>query len=322
MKKYTIVSNEDHPHDSYKRIAEDFKGTWDGAEMMIDNEDLKLQITSFEYMGGMFVGHLQMNSNTQIIYSNVPNDDENFVVMRIGYSGAYSKKDKYRRFNHDGIFLYNANQLFNIEYPFQISCQWITIRFPLEVFNYFDEGGDSKLRDLLNEEGDWFHYFTLSPKIEGYVNELVKASHNKTKRKYSFLSRALDILGAFKEKMEKGQTTKSNIKIHPDDFSSMVLLKDKILSDFTTPPNLNTLSFELGMSISKLNRNFKAVYQQPILQYFNQHRTEETYRQVKYSDKSLTEIADDLGYSHVGHLSRTFKKQFGYAPSSIRGTLQ
>ncbi|KXX67618.1 AraC family transcriptional regulator [Flammeovirga sp. SJP92] len=322
MKKYTIISNEDAPHESYERIAEDFNGTWDGIELSVDSDDMKLKITSFEYMEGMYVAHLQLHSNTQLIYSNVPNKDRNFVILRIGYSGSYSKKDKFRRFNHDGIFLYNANQLFNIEYPFQISCQWITIRFPLEAFDFFDEGENSKLKELLSVKGDWFHYFTLTPKIEGYVNELVKASSNKTKRKFSYFSRALDILGALKEKMEKGEMTKSNIKIHPEDFSSMVLLKDKILSDFTEPPNLNDLSFELGMSISKLNRNFKAVYQLPILQYFNQHRTEETYRQVKYSDKSLTEIADDLGYSHVGHLSRTFKKHFGYAPSSIRGTLQ
>ncbi|WP_281616418.1 AraC family transcriptional regulator [Flammeovirga sp. SubArs3] len=322
MKNYNIESSEYTPHNSYEILADDFEGTWNGEELEIDNEDLNIKITSFKYMDGMYVGYLNFHSNIQVTFSNEPNDDKHFIILRIGYSGTYSKEDKFRKFNHDGIFIYNANQQFNIEYPYQINCQWVTIRFPLDVFNFFDEGFESKLKKLLSTEGTWFHYFTLDPEIEGYVNELVKSNENKVKRKFSFFSRALDILGALKEKMENDLMTKSNIKIHPDDFSSMVLLKDKILTDYTEPPNLNDLSMELGMSVSKLNRNFKAVYQLPILQYFNQHRTEETYRQVKYTDKSLTEIASDLGYSHVGHLSRTFKKHFGYAPSSIRGTLK
>ncbi|OHX66845.1 helix-turn-helix domain-containing protein [Flammeovirga pacifica] len=321
MKKYQIISNEVAPHEGYAKIASDFEGTWDGVRLNIDNDYLKLFITSFEYMNGMQVAHLNMYSNTELTFKNALKENKKFIIIRIGYSGAYSDNKDYRRFNHDGIFIYNTNQPFNIEYPYQVNSQWITIRFSLEVLEFFDQGIESKFDKLLNNDEPFFHYYTLDPEIEGYINEMIKVEDNKITRKISFFARALDILASLKEKLEKDQLTSSNIKIHPDDFNSMVLLKDQILFDFTQPPNLNDLSRELGMSISKLNRNFKAVYQLPILQYFNQHRIEETYRMVKYSDKSLTEIADDLGYSHVGHLSRTFKKQFGFAPSSIRGTL-
>ncbi|NME71108.1 AraC family transcriptional regulator [Flammeovirga aprica JL-4] len=39
---------------------------------------------------------------------------------------------------------------------------------------------------------------------------------------------------------------------------------------------------------------------------------------MTYSDKSLTEIAFDLNFSHIAHMSKVFKKHYGHAPSELR----
>jgi transcriptional regulator GlxA family with amidase domain len=49
-------------------------------------------------------------------------------------------------------------------------------------------------------------------------------------------------------------------------------------------------------------------------------RLEEIHRRLvdKTNDKSVTEIAHECGWTHLGRLSAAFKQRFGRVPSAIR----
>jgi AraC family transcriptional regulator len=68
-------------------------------------------------------------------------------------------------------------------------------------------------------------------------------------------------------------------------------------------------------SVSKL---FSQVESMTIEQYFILQKIEKVKELLVYGEKTLSEIAWDLGYSNVSHLSAQFKQIIGLAPTQFR----
>ncbi|MGK0443562.1 MAG: AraC-like DNA-binding protein [Bermanella sp.] len=89
-------------------------------------------------------------------------------------------------------------------------------------------------------------------------------------------------------------------------------------------PNHNTLKLSerisdaLHLDYSHLSQVFSAVEGLTIEQYFITQRIEKVKELLVYDEKSLSEIAFDLGFSSVAHLSSQFKKVTGMTPTQFR----
>ena len=91
-------------------------------------------------------------------------------------------------------------------------------------------------------------------------------------------------------------------------------LEKQNLSDF--------LSKTLHKDYSSLSKLFSEVEGITIEQFFILQKIERAKELLVYDEMSLTQIAFDLGYSSVAHLSSQFKKVTGLTPShfkSLRG---
>ncbi|MEO6165953.1 MAG: AraC family transcriptional regulator [Chitinophagales bacterium] len=80
-----------------------------------------------------------------------------------------------------------------------------------------------------------------------------------------------------------------------------VLLSEKLLKDYSFLSNL-----------------FSEVEGQTIEHYFIQLKIEKVKELLMYDEKNLSEIAFQLGYSSVAHLSRQFKQVTGFTPSHFK----
>ena len=78
------------------------------------------------------------------------------------------------------------------------------------------------------------------------------------------------------------------------------------------------LSQHLFHDYTHLSNLFSTVEGVTIEQYFINQKIEKTRELLVYDELTLTEIADRLGYSSVGHLSRQFKKVTGMTPSQFK----
>ncbi|MFT5591828.1 MAG: AraC-like DNA-binding protein [Oceanicoccus sp.] len=98
----------------------------------------------------------------------------------------------------------------------------------------------------------------------------------------------------------------------------------KICLQQLIPPNTkqHTLSKQISDTLhtdySHLSQMFSAVEGLTIEQYFIAQRIEKVKEFLIYDEKSLSEIAFDLGFSSVAHLSGQFKKVTGMTPSVFR----
>lgn len=86
--------------------------------------------------------------------------------------------------------------------------------------------------------------------------------------------------------------------------------------------NLETVAGELGLSYSYLSRIFKRVIKKSFSEYVNYIRITEAQRLLASTEKSITEIAQDVGFSTASYFIDTFKKQVHVTPLKFRSNLK
>ncbi|MCX6145006.1 MAG: helix-turn-helix domain-containing protein [Ignavibacteriales bacterium] len=78
------------------------------------------------------------------------------------------------------------------------------------------------------------------------------------------------------------------------------------------------LSKELGLEYHYLSTLFSSVENVTIEQYIIRQRVERAKELLKYGEMTLSEIAYELGYSSVQHLSNQFKHITGLTPTQFK----
>lgn len=78
------------------------------------------------------------------------------------------------------------------------------------------------------------------------------------------------------------------------------------------------LSRELGFEYHYLSTLFSSVENVTIEQYIIRQRVERAKELLKYGELTLSEIAYELGYSSVQHLSNQFKRITGLTPTQFK----
>lgn len=85
--------------------------------------------------------------------------------------------------------------------------------------------------------------------------------------------------------------------------------------------DLNSVSEECGLSYSYFSRIFKRVMKRSFSEYVNYIRITEAQRLLASTEKSITEIAQDVGFSTASYFIDNFKKQVHTTPMQFRKNL-
>ncbi len=98
--------------------------------------------------------------------------------------------------------------------------------------------------------------------------------------------------------------------------SDLVLqFQDLLEKHYLDRKDLEFFSDQLGVTPAKLNRHLKAELGQTVLQAINERIAIAARVELRSGQKSIKEVAIDLGFEDPLYFSRFFKKQFGSSPS-------
>ncbi|MGD1919859.1 MAG: helix-turn-helix transcriptional regulator, partial [Pleurocapsa sp.] len=128
--------------------------------------------------------------------------------------------------------------------------------------------------------------------------------------------------------MQLAQLAESDLYI----VSSALKLKDvdpiyearDILSQrLENPPSILELAEQVGVSDRTLRRGFSKLFGTTVVGYLNQLRIEQAEILLRTGKLSVAEVANKVGYSHLGHFAAAFKRQFGITPyECLKGKLR
>jgi len=108
------------------------------------------------------------------------------------------------------------------------------------------------------------------------------------------------------------QTTQTRLK--PKEIDCIRNARKILLNDLDNPPNIKTLAQTVGIGDRKLQQGFKEIYGTTVFNYLYNYRLEQAQLMLREGDLSVATVANNIGYTHLGHFSAAFKRKFGMTP--------
>ena len=102
-----------------------------------------------------------------------------------------------------------------------------------------------------------------------------------------------------------------------EDAERVESLREKIQRTPALEYDAPTVAQELGMSVSKLNRVFRAMYATSLHAYVQDKRLECAARLLKEDGMAISEAALKSGYTNMSHFSKAFLKKYGALPKKF-----
>ena len=98
----------------------------------------------------------------------------------------------------------------------------------------------------------------------------------------------------------------------------MLEARARLLASMRTPPTLSELARQVGTNEFRLKRDFKTLFGEPVHAFLLRRRLDHARTLLLDRDRSVKEIAAEVGYAHVSHFSAAFRRRFGVPPTALR----
>jgi AraC-like DNA-binding protein len=98
----------------------------------------------------------------------------------------------------------------------------------------------------------------------------------------------------------------------------MLRARDAIDRDFAEPLDIRTLARIAIVSEAHFIRTFKQTFGETPHRYLQRRRVERAMFMLRESDRSVSEICLDVGFTSLGTFSRTFSEIVGESPTAYR----
>jgi AraC-like DNA-binding protein len=91
-----------------------------------------------------------------------------------------------------------------------------------------------------------------------------------------------------------------------------------LIENFVSPPSLDDLASEVGLSRTSLTAGFRRLLGQSVFDYIQHLRMEHALKLLNEPGSSITQVAYAVGYNHASSFSVAVQRHFGASPSELR----
>lgn len=170
-----------------------------------------------------------------------------------------------------------------------------------------------EVKDALCWKFNYTIYHTAAPLLlpfQGIIQELAirEAWQEEVCRGY------LAALGAALSRLSCARREEHALGRDPRAERALRLLTSRI----EYPWRLTELARLCGVSVPHLIEVFRQEFGETPMRRLKRLRLEEAWRQLRQTNKTVTDVAYDLGFSSSQHLSRSFREVFGVPPTDLR----
>jgi AraC-like DNA-binding protein len=98
----------------------------------------------------------------------------------------------------------------------------------------------------------------------------------------------------------------------------MLRARDAIDREYARPLDIRALAKIAAVSEAHFIRTFRATFGETPHRYLQRRRVERAMALLRLTDRSVTDICFDVGFTSLGTFSRTFRAIVGRSPSAFR----
>lgn len=217
------------------------------------------------------------------------------------------------------IFIINPSEIHVVKYGKKISEFYFYLISPTFFGSEADDIYGDMWKKIVNREIQFKHLIRNDEKARRILTDIINEYENKEKG-YQLAIKGM-IYDFYAYLYRKYSYTK-DVHVENSTNNSIDERFKSILSyieeNYKSDLSLVTLSRLYGVEKSYFCRLFKKMTGTTVSAYVNDFRMILAERELLDTDKTISDIAADVGYGDVAYFSRTFKKKFGISPKVYR----
>lgn len=197
------------------------------------------------------------------------------------------------------------------------------IEFSLGAFKTISKTGSTSIKTFARKlKLDGKHVFSKHPLPMDAAMHLCiyRMTHytgdESVKRMYLY-GQIVELLVLLQLSFEKFSNEKPVYIKNEYDKERILYARDYLLTHMDSPPGISQLAAIVGINEFKLKCGFKEMFGQPPFAYLADVRLEMARTALHRKQKSITQIAFELGYASLQHFSMAYKKKFGMSPKKV-----
>lgn len=227
-------------------------------------------------------------------------------------NGQYSlsiKEDK-------SLLLYNPNQKLPVNlclksYSSGVSA-FISLKKLHELFS-----ASTHYIDFLKEDNRDKKYYSedlVSASMAVVLSQILNFNLNPSVEKIYLKAKIYELLGLYFNTPDEANVEQCPFLIDEDNVRKIKTAKEIAIQQMSSPPTLQELADEVGLSLKKLKEGFKEIYGDTLYSYILNHKMEYARKLLEKGNKNVNEIGLTIGYSTASHFIAAFKKKYGTTP--------
>jgi len=216
-----------------------------------------------------------------------------------------------------GVIIYNGLFPMNIQHPSNAHLESVSYKFSKTAFLRLLPQA-SEIFDSLFGSNEPVAYHTVLPtELDALVEDIIHFKKGEFGKIPLVVAQALELFTLLMRSVKKLVDKDELNGLHPEDYKRLLKRKDQLLSSFDQRVSVEELASEFGISVSKLKRDFKTLFNTSVYQFYTHAKMDEAHRCLKTGNFSVMEVGYDLGYQNLSKFSQMFKKVKGINPKEV-----
>jgi iron complex transport system substrate-binding protein len=146
-------------------------------------------------------------------------------------------------------------------------------------------------------------------------NALLQCPYEGLIKRLYLESKIIELMALRLQQEVETKALYSNELIKPDVLDKIYYTKNILEHNLENPPSLSELAEQVKLSHHQLKCGFRQIFGMTIFQYLHQYRLDKARQLLYEGNMRIAEVANIVGYSHLGRFAGAFKKKFGISPS-------
>jgi AraC family transcriptional activator of pyochelin receptor len=175
-----------------------------------------------------------------------------------------------------------------------------------------------QLQALVEDENPSRFYFNVggvTSQMKTIIQQIWHHPYNGAIARMYLEAKVLELLALQLSQLTESKPDKVRSTLKPQSIERIYQAKDILATRLENPPSISELTKQIGISDRTLSSGFQELFGTTVISYSTQLRLQQAELLLRERQLSVTEVANLVGYSHLGYFAKVFKRQFGITPS-------